>query len=181
MKKFHPADTDMNNNTTLSRDLRDDWAPKWEKETPTPHSIQEKHSPTKIIKKKKRTNIRRRLLDVRIWKKLSEAERSAATEIANSFEMITKGIGYSSMKIKNEIPGTKEPNISELQAELMTTYMDWATNCTREGICHSIIIDILCYGLGCSQSDKLRKIKKGSSSKYLKEGLNLYCKMRGWA
>lgn len=171
---------DLDSSQPLTKNIRKEswkeWNPIWTNKNLTPYDFQEKHSPTTKIK----NNLKARITDIRLWNSISSAQQDAALEIASSFETLTKGIGYISVNW-NKIPGTKTSyNISELHAELINIYMQWGKKCIKQNISHSMIIDILCYGLSCSASDKQRRIRKGSSKINLIEGLEVYCKMRGW-
>jgi len=153
-----------------------EWKPLWTDKKLTPHDFQEVHSPTKIVKPRTKA----RITDIRLWNSMTPPQQDAAIEIASSFETLTKGIGYNSINWQ-KIPGTRSShNISELHAELINIYMQWGEKCIKRSISHSMVIDILCYGLSCSVSDRERRIRKGGSKKNLLEGLEVYCKMRGW-
>lgn len=153
-----------------------EWTPIWTEKKTTPHDFQEKHSPTTKLSR----NTKSRITDIRLWNCMTSPQQDAAFEIAASFETLTKGIGYSSVNFE-KIPGSKSSyNISELHAELINIYMQWGRKCIKRNISHSMIIDILCYGLSCSRSDRERRIRKGSSKNNLLGGLEVYCELRGW-
>lgn len=47
-------------------------------------------------------------------------------------------------------------------------------------LCHAAVIDILCHGKSCRESDRARRVRNGWSRSNLLEALFVYCEMRGW-
>lgn len=120
------------------------------------------------------------MVDARLWESLRGEEQDAAIEIAFSFEAITKGMGFATSNWRR-IPGSRNPaGAANGFARLTSSYMDWARACQKEGISHSMVIDILCYGISCNALDRDRRTRRGFSRGNLVAGLSLYARLRGW-
>lgn len=164
-----------------------DWQPQWPsgKNTPTPHSVQEKHSPTvpvnvRVSAVREDYACQRRLLDARLWDSLPREAQDAAADIANAYEALTKGMGAATSNW-SRVPGARNPAaVANAHGRLSGRYMDWAASCTREGISHSMIIDVVCMGISCSALDRDRRVRKGTSRQNLYDGLMLYARQQGW-
>ncbi len=77
-----------------------DWQPQWhgKKTGETPHSLQERHAPTvavtmRISAERADYVCQRRMLDARLWDSLPREAQDAATDIAASYEALTRGMG----------------------------------------------------------------------------------------
>lgn len=152
------------------------WKPKWTGKQKTPHDLQEKHAPAVKLP----DGSVRRLLDARLWLRMSHAQQEAAMEIATSFELASSGLGYKNSNWLRQ-PNCGYSNMTDARAELVNIYFEWARKCTLEKISHAMIIDVLCFGHACRAVDRARRMKNGTAQKYLLRGLSLYCELRGWA
>lgn len=163
-----------------------DWKPRWGAGAPTPHDLQEKHSPTapvmlRLAEERRLYKKRRRILDARLWDGLSPLQQDAAHEIAAAFEMLGRGLGYVSSDWQR-IPGCRGPeNVAEAHARIINIYISWAKCCTKSGLSHAMALDVLCFGLSCRKVDRDRRLKNGSARKNLMQALELYCSLRGWS
>jgi len=163
----------------------DSWKPDWRKRARGPHALQERHSPTQnvalhVTNARSKDAHRRRIVDARLWDAMSQAQQSAALEIARAFEMMGKGLGYATSNWER-IPGCKGAhNAVEMHGRFISAYVDWTKRCHKEGVSHSMIIDILVYGFSCRALDRDRRVKAGEARKNLMEGLSVYCEMKGW-
>jgi len=151
------------------------WKPKWTGKQKTPHDLQENHAPAVRLP----DGSVRRLLDARLWLRMSALQQEAAMEIAHSFEMVHNGSGYKTSNWQR-IPTRSTGNMSDARADLVNVYFEWARKCTVEKISHAMIIDVLCFGHACRSVDAARRVKNGTTQKYLLRGLSLYCEVRGW-
>ena len=152
-----------------------EWEPKWAGLAPTPYDLQEKHSPSERVS----DDNQRRIVDARLWDGMSVLQQEAAMEIAHSFEMVHNGSGYKTSNWQR-IPTRSTGNMSDARADLVNVYFEWARKCTVEKISHAMIIDVLCFGHACRSVDAARRVKNGTTQKYLLRGLSLYCEVRGW-
>jgi hypothetical protein len=158
-----------------------DWKPHWTGDRrgrkATPHDLQEKHSPTAPSRK---TASQRRIVDARLWEAMTEAQQDAALEIAASFDMMGRGIGFVTSNWQR-IPGCRGvANVAEAHARMMKFYMEWATTCAQRKISHAMVVDVLCFGFSCRLIDRDRRLKSGATRRNLMQGLALYCELRGW-
>lgn len=130
--------------------------------------MQEKHSPTVPVTVRASAErhdyaCQRRLLDARLWDSLPREAQDAAVDIAFAYEALTKGMGATTSNW-SRVPGARNPAaVANAHGRLTGRYMDWASACTREGISHSMIIDIVCMGFSCSALDRDRRVRKGTS------------------
>lgn len=172
---------------TLQTDPWHDWHPRWatEKKASSPHSTQEKHSPTVPVTMRVSAGrddyaCQRRLLDARLWDSLPQEAQDAATDIAYSYESLTKGMGAATSNWAR-VPGAHNPSaVANGYGRLSGNYMDWARACQKEGISHSMVIDVVCMGISCTALDRDRRVRKGTSRQNLYDGLMLYARLRGW-
>lgn len=164
-----------------------DWQPQWRagKKDTSPHSLQEKHSPTVPVTMRVSADrddyaCQRRLLDARLWESLPREAQDAATDIAYSYEALTKGMGAATSNWAR-VPGARNPSaVANGYGRLSGHYMDWARACQKEGISHSMVIDVVCIGVSCSALDRDRRVRKGTTRQNLYDGLMLYARLRGW-
>ncbi len=165
-----------------------EWKPRWsgrKKPKVTPHDFQERHSPTESVQVRGSGNrqvetSQRRIVDARLWESMSGAQQGAALEIALSYETMGRGMGYV-VSNWQRIPGARgQSNVAEAHARLIRGYIEWTTACHKQKISHSMIIDVLVYGIALSKQDRDRRVRKGASRANYLAGLSLYCKMKGW-
>lgn len=122
---------------------------------------------------------RRRRLDARLWESFSAEEQAAAECIWFAFSAIARGMGLASCALARErVDGT--PADGEGARRLVDLYFRWARLCTAEGVEHATIMDVLGYGLGCAETDRKRRRRKGHTRAQIDDGLALYCRLRGW-
>jgi hypothetical protein len=162
-----------------------DWKPQWTGKNQTPHDLQEKHSPTeqaslRLTAERLLQQSQRRIVDARLWESMTAPQQAAAIQIAASFEMIGRGMGYVASNWQR-IPGCRGPSdIAEAHARMMNAYMMWAQKCAKRKISHAMVIDVLCFGFPCGLIDRDRRLKNGATRDNLMKGLSLYCELRGW-
>lgn len=175
------------------RDPWHDWKPQWTGARPTPqdskgatpHDLQETQAPTEpaamhVHAHKLPQLAQRRIVDARLWEAMTARQQVATLEIAASFEMIGRGMGFATSNWQR-IPGCRGVgNVAEAQARMTRFYMDWATACVKRKISHAMVVDVLCYGFSCRHIDRDRRLKNGATRKNLMKGLSLYCELRGW-
>jgi len=156
-----------------------DWRPS------APHRQQEKHSPTepvvvRLSASRETQTAQRRLVDARLWDAMTPQQQNAACIIAFAFETMGKGLGYVSSNWQR-IPGCHTAsNAGEAHGRLIQDYILWSTACAKAKISHAMVIDVLCFGFSCRMIDRDRRQTAGTTRRNLMEGLDLYCKMRGW-
>jgi|AntRauTorcE11897_2_1112592.scaffolds.fasta_scaffold00581_8 hypothetical protein len=190
--------TDIRNQTNTPEDNRQEWAdwhPVWtihttrghkRKSPVTAHDYQEQHSPTRPVRLKisslrQQTTARRRILDARLWDQLRPQQQDAALKINSGYYLMSKGRGFkiSAPHLENT-GGTAPADETEHQIQTVQFYLDWAKRCQQKNISHAACIDILVFGKSCAAADKDRRKRKGWAKINLFEGLQLYCKMKGW-
>lgn len=186
MRDSIPPSLDKKINTsTADVDPWHDWRPHWGKgdKNPSPHSLQESHHPTEAVhvrsgRGRDEYRTQRRLLDARLWDSLTPAQQDAAIAIAWAFEAMSRGLGFAASDWRR-IPGSRGAGLQD-QGRLHGIYIDWTRACMRAGVSHSMIIDVLCFGISCTALDRDRRVRSGSSRHNLGEGLTLYARLRGW-
>ncbi len=167
-----------------------DWKPQWQgkprAKNATPHDLQERHSPTqsvvlKLTAERQTVRSQRRIVDARLWEAMDDAQQRAACEIAIAYETMGRGLGYITSDWQR-IPGANGPsNVGEAHSRLINSYVDWTKACHKEGISHSMAIDILVFGFSCKALDRDRRVRTGASRQNLMDGLTLYCGLKGWS
>jgi hypothetical protein len=160
------------------------WKPSWEGGV-TPHTLQERHSPSISVSPQApqgRTAERRqrRITDARLWEAMSPSQQDAALEIAHVFESLSRGIGFAVSDWTRPPSMRGSANPAEIHARLLNGYLEWTLRCRKEGVSHSLIIDVLVFGFSCQALDSDRHVRKGSTKSNLLRGLGLYCHVRGW-
>ncbi len=178
-----PSDTSLINAVNLIDWT--DWKPVWtikpgkrkKQVAVTPYDFQENHSPTRRAS----SNARQRILDARLWNKLSANQQDAAIRIERACHLLNKGLGFRiSSPHRERISGNRPQNIDDYQNHLTNIYLKWAQECQKEQLSHAACIDILVFGKSCSAVDTARRIRKGWARQNLDDCLNLYCKLKGW-
>ncbi len=168
-----------------------DWQPQWQTraasgkntDETTPHDLQERHAPTQTIRLatqggRSETVCQRRIVDARLWDSLDDLQQKAAAEISRTFEQLNRGMGFASSDWQR-LPGGRHAG-GDGHTLLAGPYIDWTTACAREKISHSMVIDILCFGISCTALDRDRRVRSGTSRANLMAALTLYAKLRGW-
>ncbi|MDD9901564.1 MAG: hypothetical protein OXT65_11330 [Alphaproteobacteria bacterium] len=172
---------------TPSTDPWSDWKPRWTRKKQgkkTPHDFQEAQAPSETVTvrlsaTRQQDTSRRRIVDARLWAAFSPAQQDAALHIAAAYEALGRGLGFTTSDWQR-IPSTGGGNASEFHARQIKRYIAWTKECHREKIRHAMIVDILVFGLSLGESDKSRRVRKGTSRQNLLDGLDLYCKINGW-
>jgi hypothetical protein len=167
--KFPPPDTDKAEASSWQG-----WQPDWT--APTPHSLQE---PKAATIQDNTVSARRRIVDARLWNAMSPLQRQAALQVTLAFEVMGKGLGYKISSWESTSGGGHDSAI-DAHARLIGHYIDWTKRCFKNKISHSMIIDVLVFGSSLGQSDRDRRLRKGSARRNLLNGLSLYAAMRGW-
>lgn len=162
-----------------------EWKPRWSEKEKSPHDFQESHSPTEAVvhrvsSEKDLRKSRRRIVDARLWSAMETQQQQAALEIALAFETMGRGLGYV-VSDWQRVPGASGPSsAAEAHSRLIHSYVDWTKRCHKDGVSHSMIVDILVFGFTCRALDRDRRVRAGTSRENLMAGLALYCELRGW-
>lgn len=164
-----------------------DWQPQWHDRDGkvTPHTIQERQAPTETViiyhpGHAEEQRCQRRLLDARLWESLDPTLQAAATEIAYAYESLSKGLGFSTSNWER-VPGARNPAAAaNSHARINGAYFDWANACHGAEISHTMVIDVLCFGIACKALDRDRRVRTGNSRANLIGGLELYAHLQGW-
>ncbi len=186
-----PAQKKLTKKATPSTPVYDpwqDWQPQWsrDRKNASPHMQQEHHSPTVAVTVRVSAGrddyaCQRRMIDARLWDSLPREAQDAAIDIAQAYEALTKGMGPATASNWAHVPGPRNAGADRnAYGRLSGTYMDWARSCQKEGVSHSMVIDIVCMGISCSALDSDRRVRKGTSRQNLYDGLMLYARLRGW-
>lgn len=186
---------------TDSNDDWQDWKPDWSFKSnnkknksknrkttinsKTPHEFQEQHSPTttielKISNKRKTAKYQQRIVDARLWSKMSPSQQDAALAIDRAFGLMCKGIGYKISAPHLPKISHSHKNNAEFESEIINTYFEWVQQCKAKNLSHSASIDIIVYGKTCKETDRNRRVRNGWARKNLLDCLNIYCKINGW-
>lgn len=160
------------------------WSPDWKNPAQSPHARQETHSPTERVSVRAgaaRTvdTCSRRVSDARLWDSLSVPQQDAAREIARGYRLLSSGLGYT-LSDWERVPGSRTHNAVNGQQHAVRDYADWVKRCDREGVSHSLIVDILFFGFSCRALDRDCRARTGMARANLGRGLALFCRMRGW-
>lgn len=166
------------------------WKPDWTRDTTSPHARQEKHSPTAPVRRRmqsdrfdmpRQESARRRISDARLWDKLSPAQQDAAHEIALAFEGIGRGLGYAAINFER-LPSARGGAAGALECmeHLVNAYLEWTKRCKQSRVSHSMVIDVVVFGFSCRALDRDCGARRGAARKNLAEGLDIYCRMKGW-
>lgn len=160
---------------------------------------QEGHSPTEAVlvrvsDKRQKEQSRRRKQDARLFDAIEAAglERPAIWVI-RGFEALTGPVSVriASLEARVSGRGDREERMARaamLRAEeigaiakMKDAYVSWGAECTRRGISHAAIVDVLCFGKTPNQVDKDRRKWNGWAKDNMMRGLQLFAVMRGWA
>lgn len=121
----------------------------------------------------------RRISDARFWDGLDPDEEWAAQRIAEGFQQIDRGLGVRNVSVENGT-GQGGPRVGHPPCtRLVVDYFAWATQCVRDRIDHSAIMDVLGYGKSCRATDEARRRRKGYTRQQIAEGLWLYLALHG--
>lgn len=152
-----------------------------------PEAWQERHSPTEDVKVRyrqdgaKRVDLiqcRRRVLEARLWDGLDPSLQDAAVAIERGYSMVTRGMGHKPPSY--ELGSGGKGGYSDRDVDAMEDYWTWAKEAQRQRIDHAGIIQILVEGMSLTGLDAARRKRKGYAKAELMEGLNLFCRQRGW-
>jgi hypothetical protein len=157
-----------------------DWKPDFR--PGAPHALQERQARTAQVQHRGASapESRRRITDARLWDAMSPQQQDAAREIAAVFESMSRGLGYAASDWAR-LPGARGVSAaSDIQARLMTGYVEWTKRCHKAGVSHSMTIDILVFGHTCHALDRDRRAAAGWSKRNLLKALSLYCAVKGW-
>lgn len=152
-----------------------------------PESWQEKHSPTEDVKVRYRQDgrtridviqCRRRVLEARLWDGLHPSLQDAAEAIERGFSLVTRGMGHKPPSYGLGSGG--KAGYSDRDVSAIEDYWAWAKEAQRQRIDHAGIILILVQGVSLAGLDAARRKRKGYAKAELMEGLNLFCRQRGW-
>ena len=159
-----------------------DWQPQWQLRGglgDSPHDLQERHAPTEPVRLRHGdSTCQRRIVDARLWDSLDALQQQAAIDIAMTYERLSRGMGFASSDWQR-VPGGSGGG-GDGHALLAGPYIDWAKACALAKISHSMVIDILCFGISCTALDRDRRVRAGASRANLVAGLSLYAKLQGW-
>ncbi|MEZ0225602.1 MAG: hypothetical protein ACAH83_13685 [Alphaproteobacteria bacterium] len=176
---------DGTSSRTTFGDPWEGWKPVWEGTSPSPHALQENHSPSISVTSRAphsraAERQQRRIVDARLWEAMAPAQQDAALEIARVFETLSRGIGFSASDWAKPPSMRGGANPVEIHGHLLRGYVDWTLRCRKAAVSHSMIIDILVFGFSCQALDNDRRVRKGSTKANLLKGLSLYCAVKGW-
>lgn len=164
-----------------------DWKPQWSKgaTNKTPHDFQERHAPTeavdvKITQERSVQRLRRRVLDVRLWDTLPDAQQDAAFEVERAYTYMTKPVGYQISNTFTPRVDQGRSGVTEWIATIQKSYIAWANDCQKARLSHAAALDVIVFGHSCRTVDRNRRTRKGWTRENLGLCLALWCKMRGW-
>jgi hypothetical protein len=152
-----------------------------------PEAWQERHSPTEEVKVRyrqdgaKRVDViqcRRRVLEARLWDGLHPSLQDAAVAIERGFSLVTRGMGHKPPSY--ELGNGGKGGYSDRDVDAMEDYWTWAKEAQRQRVDHAGIILILVEGMSLTGLDAARRKRKGYAKAELVDGLNLFCRLRGW-
>jgi hypothetical protein len=91
-----------------------------------------------------------------------------------------RGLGFAASKWDGMPRTGGRSDAGAAHMRLAGAYVDWAKECHKSKISHAMIIDVLVLGCSCAEVDRSRRVRKGTARRNLFEGLDIYCRMRGW-
>jgi hypothetical protein len=166
--------------TASRRRTRDgEWTP--------PEAWQEQHSPTEDVKVRyrqdgaKRVDLiqcRRRVLEARLWNGIHPSLQDAAVAIERGFSLVTRGMGHKPPSY--ELGAGGKGGYTDRDTGMIEDYWAWGKEALRQRIDHAAIILVLVEGMSLAAVDAARRKRKGYARAELMEGLNLFCRLRGW-
>jgi hypothetical protein len=168
-----------------TEDAWTDWRPVWTGRNISPQDFQERHDPTEAFFQRlaagmQREAGQRRIVDGRLWDSMDAVQQSAAVRIAASYESMGRGMGYVRSNWERMPGADSRGGSSDSQERMIGDYAEWARRCAIARISHAMVIDVLVFGVSLTKSDRDRRLRKGTARKNLFEGLDLYCRLRGW-
>jgi len=127
----------------------------------------------------------RRSSEAALWASLAKVpdHERAACRIGGAFAVLDRGLGLQqsllarAMREDNE--GGPRPDPAWV-ATLLFDYFAWGKECTRRGISHAAIMDVLGYGKSCRAVERERRRRNGWARDELGLGLDLYGVLKGW-
>ena len=183
--KLRPSSKKNKSRQPAPFDPWEDWKPVWTGKGGTPHDFQERNAPTetvsvKLSSKRYAQKGQRRIVEARLWESLTPSQQDAALEISFAFETMSRGMGYAASNWQRIPGGRGAGGLLEAQARLVNVYIEWTKECHKNKVSHSMIADVLVFGFPPSMLDCDRRVRKGTSRQNLIDGLDLYCKLKGW-
>lgn len=152
-----------------------------------PEAWQESHSPTEDVKVRYRQDgakrvdmilCRRRVVEARLWRGLDPSLQDAAVAIERGFSLVTRGMGHKPPSY--ELGNGGKGGYGDRDVDAMEDYWVWAKEAVRQRVDHAGIILVLVEGMALAGLDMMRRKRKGYAKAELIEGLNLFCRLRGW-
>lgn len=116
-----------------------------------PIDFQELGSPTEIdditiyeLGQRPRTQpVRRRVLDIQLWRNLSPEQQSAAEKIEAAFKQICAGLGSKGQTFSPLRGGS---SLSGRGDYLLRCYVSWTNECARQSLPVSLALGVLVHG-----------------------------------
>ncbi len=157
-----------------------------------PQDWQERHSPTEPVVlrdlggrgKRVLQTARRRKVDARIWEGLSSYQHDAAEAIMRGYHELTRGLGFGTMPFQQpEV--VMALSYRSIDRDQQTAYRlhdlsRWMQRAEAQGIDWSAILSVLVMGYSLRDQDLLARRRKGWARQNLADGLDLFCRLKGW-
>mgnify|MGYP000929984194 CR=1 FL=1 len=120
-----------------------------------------------------RVQVRRRVLDQRLWNTLDPEQQAAAERLFAGWSLHTRGLGCATSAFTRlRVDGNPvDAGGSEV---LLSLYARWRAACGAEGVDDAALVAVLCEGHSCQRLDSLRRRRKGTTAQELRVALDLY-------
>ncbi len=159
-----------------------------------PQDWQERHSPTEEVVlrdldgrgKRVLRSARRRKIDARLWDGLSSHQQDAAEAIVQAYQDIVRGLGFSTMLFQQpEVilalthhgpEFTREDRV----AARYRAFSWWVSRAELNEIDWQAILAVLIEGFSVREVDCRAGRRKGWARQNLADGLDLFCRLKGW-
>lgn len=142
--------------------------------------FQELRSPTEIhlIKyseygqRSENIPVRRRVLDIQLWRNLSVEQQHAAERIERAFKMICAGLGAKGQTFGEALGGRSLKNTGD---HLLTAYVAWTKECARLGLPVKLALGILVEGRTIVSYAAERRCRRAIVKQLFEQLLDAYC------
>lgn len=128
----------------------------------------------------------RRRSEAALWDWLAKQpdyERAAARIVA-AFTVLDRGLGLQESALaramRGDPGGPGGPDYLRRLNGLLGDYFDWGRECTRRGVSHAAVMDVLGHGKTLRAVERDRRKRNGWAREQLALGLELFATLKGW-
>lgn len=162
-----------------------------------PIDFQQTHSPTERVEIVRKwvvdpgsgearaetiSGVRRRVIDTKLWDAMSTWQQEATEAIARGFLAVVGDVACRTGLVEIR-GGDGRPvlSLSDHDVAAVRHYRSWARRCKVESPdALAATLSVVVFARSCVETDKLYRHRNGWARGALFEGLDLYCRLRGW-